>query len=100
MILYRQHGRNAVGYETRFFPKWKKRLHNYLAGNRHATAEELIDRAGPFLKASDRKLAELLVSSRSSLKSRFKLFLSGAVWRQKTVDDLIMRGLILLGKLG
>jgi glycosyltransferase involved in cell wall biosynthesis len=99
-VLYRQHGRNLVGYESGAVAKWKKRLRNHLARDGSDRTDELIELSGPFLGAQDLELARRLRSSRSCLPDRLRLAFSSDVWRQGPLEDLVMRGLILLGKCG
>jgi len=100
-IYYRQHGRNVVGADTRFFDVLKRRYVNHIVNRSMVCSQqinELLRVAGSYITSGDYKLAQDLVSAKSSISARIGLSLSRSLWRQGFVDDAIWRILILLGR--
>lgn len=104
-ILYRQHGSNALGGQTdNWMNKWKKRIHRFFHGQNHYI---ISNQAREFNLCFHRQLneksqIELLDFINSLDKSSFSRLLYTfrmPLYRQATMDQLILKLLIVLGKL-
>lgn len=101
-VLYRQHGGNVVGFDTNRLVQIGKHLARLRRQRRsfypvHAQAAELLKAIGPRL--SERNHADLagFTASKRSLGTRVRYAVSGPVTRQRTIDAVMVRCLILLG---
>ncbi|MDD1617520.1 MAG: hypothetical protein LUQ28_13805 [Methylococcaceae bacterium] len=101
LIKYRQHGGNVIGAATNFLGVLKRKFAR-LFNNRLWISEQAViflqlfaDRLPP----AQRELVELLIKSKSSVWCRIRLALSTAVWRQKGMDNFILRLVILMNRI-
>lgn len=101
-ISYRQHQQNVVG-SSRGIKLWWKRLIRFKYRERY----ELVEQAKTILECYNQKMSEknknainsfIVNAGSSSILRRFKYIISQkSVYRQKWIDDISMRCLILLG---
>lgn len=113
LILYRQHANNTVGtllsrkalleYRLKqlFSPRGEiyKQVEEFKKIFFDSAAEQ---RLKDFTQVSLRKnqvLLNELLNSKKSLKNRLRLMLESQIYRQKTLDNLILKLIILFGKL-
>ncbi|MDD1611496.1 MAG: hypothetical protein LUO95_13210 [Methylococcaceae bacterium] len=101
LIKYRQHGGNVIGAATNSLGVLKRKFAR-LFNNRLWISEQAViflqlfaDRLPP----AQRELVELLIKSKSSVWCRIRLALSTAVWRQKGMDNFILRLVILMNRI-
>jgi glycosyltransferase involved in cell wall biosynthesis len=102
MILYRQHGRNAVGQQADLFAAtlhqvlrlMKERSTYYRA---HAQATELYRLYGAGLPPLPRRLTERFVRSKESISKRIAYALSGEINRSRLTDAIAARALVVAG---
>jgi len=101
LIKYRQHGGNVIGAATNRLGVLKRKLAR-LFNARLWISEQAItfwelfsDRLPP----AERDLLALLIKAKASFWYRVRLALSPAVWRQKCVDNLILRLVILMNRI-
>jgi hypothetical protein len=102
MILYRQHEGNVVGGGASALATMWRQAKPFLrapgSGYRiHAQASELLRLFGGRMPATPRRLAERMVESKRSRRSRLGYALGSDPIRNRFVDAWIARGLLLLG---
>jgi hypothetical protein len=100
LVRYRQHGGNAVGQRhglTAWATRALKAAQRDAAQSRLADqAVELLERFGDRLGAEERRLAELLVATRTSVTARMR---AAATFRRQTaLDSLALRSVLLAGR--
>ena len=101
LIKYRQHSGNAIGVATNHIAILKQKLARLLSGRLWISEQAVVflelfaDRLPP----SQRLLVELLIKAKSSFGCRIRLALSNAIWRQKCVDNLILRLVVLMNRI-
>jgi len=102
-IKYRQHGNNAIGIAANKFEQLRRKLRRFFgSGEDHQWISE---QAASFLNMFRDRIPLLrgspldkFVGAKSSLRYRFQLAISKDVWRQKRLDDLTLRFLILINR--
>ncbi len=98
-IYYRQHGDNQLGSSRSAWQMIKNKW-DFLKKTRGQLGAMLEDFTQRF-RGNDAKdaLVDTLLKSRSNILSRFKLFFSRKIYRQKKLDGFVMRCLILINKM-
>lgn len=99
-IKYRQHGRNAIGAATSAISIWKRKLNRFLSGHRWISEQAAIflELFSDRLSSSQRKLVADICNAKASYACRIRLALSTDIWRNKKLDNLILRLLILMNR--
>jgi hypothetical protein len=102
-IKYRQHDTNAIGAATEFSDDLNRRMRRFLISE--GGAFRFSDQVRVFIENFRDRIPEeqlnilnLVMSGKSSLKDRIHLAVSGDIWRQRWVDDSILRALILMNR--
>ncbi len=101
LIKYRQHGGNAIGAATNPVGVLKRKLARLLNGRLWISEQAVVflqlfaDRLPP----AQYELVELLIKAKSSFWCRIRLALSTAVWRQKGMDNFILRLVVLMNRI-
>lgn len=100
-ILYRQHGNNAVGAASSIWGVWRRKFARLFNKRLWISEQALVmhDLFASDLAHEQLAVLELLLKAKSSCWSRLRLALSKEVWRQKTVDNVILRLVILLNRI-
>lgn len=104
-IKYRQHGRNTHGVisKRRDLIRYRFQQLNKPRGEIYKQIEEFKKCYSELLNKEqyipNMKMLEKVILSRTSLKNKLKLIADKNIFRQKMSDDLIYRGIILIGKL-
>lgn len=101
LIKYRQHGGNVIGAATNRIGVLKRKLAR-LFNARLWISEQAITFWELFaerMPPAERALLALMCKAKSSFWHRVRLALSPAVWRQKWLDNLILRLVILMNKI-
>ncbi len=96
-ILYRQHGKNAVGMQDCRGKRWISRIRR-IRQMKHSLSEQAClfkDTYADLLQADAR--LELLCGYRTDLWKKCSLIRSRAVYRQNALDDAVCRILFLFG---
>ncbi|MBQ6833815.1 MAG: glycosyltransferase family 2 protein [Lachnospiraceae bacterium] len=100
-IRYRQHGKNAHGAILN-----KRTLFRYRLEQLTKPRGEIYKQVESFeityrnkIKADQNKLIRDLINSKNNLLCRFLVATQKKYFRQKRSDDLVFRGIVLLGKL-
>ncbi|MNW34163.1 putative glycosyl transferase [compost metagenome] len=104
-ILYRQHGNNALGGQTdNWLNKWKKRFHRFFQGQNHyiiSNQAREFDRC--FHHLMDQKtqieLRRFLQVLDKPIWSRFMFTFHPLMYRQASMDQLILKILIISRKI-
>lgn len=100
LIKYRQHSGNAIGASSSYLGVVKRKLCRLFNGKLWISEQARVfyslfaDR----LSSDDRALVELLLKAKSSFWHRLILMFSKDIWRQKFLDNLILRVVILLNR--
>jgi len=101
-ILYRQHGMNVVGVETRLGRRWLLRLRRFLARSRRPLSEqaaEFLASYGAAVPDENARIArEFLAGTTGDWSRRLLYALQCGVWRQSALDSLLVRVFIVLGR--
>lgn len=102
-IKYRQHGSNAFGAARGFLDRLKRSLRRFAGSGqgRYWPSEQ----ASVFLSTFDdripttqRRVLNGFVEAKSTWWRRLPLALSNDIWRQKRIDNLVMRFLVLINR--
>jgi hypothetical protein len=101
LIKYRQHANNVIGIARNRFGVWRRKFSRLLSGRLWISEQALVlyELFSNELENDKRQLLELLLKSKVSLFNRIQLALSPKVWRQKAIDDIILRIVILLNRI-
>jgi glycosyltransferase involved in cell wall biosynthesis len=100
LIKYRQHSGNAIGASSSYLGVLKRKLCRLFNGKLWISEQARVfytlfaDR----LSSDDRALVELLLKAKSSFWHRLVLTFSKDIWRQKFLDNFILRMVILLNR--
>lgn len=103
-IKYRQHGGNAVGVPTGFADGVIRRVNRFF-GSRDGVfrfsdqARVFKDTFGEKIPDGLLRILDLVIFSKSSFRHRLRLAMSKDIWRQRLIDDLILRFLILINQI-
>jgi glycosyltransferase involved in cell wall biosynthesis len=98
-ILYRQHSDNVMGARTNYWNEFLTRLQNY-KGNRGKIRKQLAELQKVFNgEINNTESLKELINSHQNLVSRLNLIRSHEVFRQRKMDDIIFKILILIGQL-
>lgn len=102
-LKYRQHGNNAIGADTDIFAQLRRKWRRFFgAGEGYlwisSQASSLLEIFKDSIPQSNREILNMLVAGKRSIYCRLQLALSGEVWRQKWLDDLILRFLMLINR--
>jgi glycosyltransferase involved in cell wall biosynthesis len=101
LIKYRQHGGNVIGAATNRLGVLKRKLARLFNARLWISEQAMTfgDLFSDRLPMVERELLALLIKAKSSFWYRVRLALSPAVWRQKCVDNLILRLVILMNRI-
>lgn len=99
-IKYRQHGNNAFGEKKSRLEVWKYRLGQLTArrGYIYPQLEEL-KKWYPDMTEEKRQMVERVLGARRGLGKKIKLICDKKIYRNSREDDLVYRGIVMLGKL-
>jgi glycosyltransferase involved in cell wall biosynthesis len=100
-IKYRQHGGNVVGVATNYLGVLKRKFAR-LFNARLWISEQALALEHLFadcLPPAEAELLTLLIKAKSSFFARCRLAVSPKVWRQKSVDNFILRLVILMNRI-
>jgi glycosyltransferase involved in cell wall biosynthesis len=100
LIQYRQHTGNAIGAASSNIDVLKRKFARFWSGKLWISEQAAVFQwlfADQMPKAQ-RDVLELLVKGKSSLWCRLVLVMSNSVWRQKALDNLILRIVILINR--
>jgi glycosyltransferase involved in cell wall biosynthesis len=102
-IKYRLHGNNKIGAPTTFIEDATQRVKRFFKGEGGIFRSS--DQAGIFLQCFGKRMGEesykitaQMVNCKASLPERIALAGSGYLWRQRKMDDLILKGLIVINR--
>jgi glycosyltransferase involved in cell wall biosynthesis len=101
LIQYRQHGGNIIGATASYWAALKRKFGRLVSGRLWISEEAVVLHSlfGDTMPNEQRALLELLLKSKSSFWYRSHLALSNKVWRQKFIDNVILRFVILLNRI-
>lgn len=102
-IKYRQHGSNEVGGTPSLMESMKRRFKRFKNHGKHVflvseQASEFVRCHGATLPFNIKKTADRFLASKSTLGSRVRYTLNMDVWRNTTLDDFILRVMILIDR--
>lgn len=102
-IRYRQHNENTVGTSVSLGAEFLKRFSRFK--NRSGGVFRSTQQAGEFLKsfgeriqADKTELIKSFIRGKNSFFTRLGLTMSSKIWRQRRVDGLVLRILILINR--
>ena len=102
-IKYRQHSANEVGGTPLFFESMRRRFKRFVNHGKHVfrvseQAIEFVKCHGEVLPAPKKQTAQRFLASKSGFYSRLKYASNMDVWRNTTLDDVILRFMILIDR--
>lgn len=99
-IKYRQHGNNAYGTKTSKLDIWKYRLAQLKEkrGNLYPQLRE-VKRWYEDMDKEKTEMLESVLNTERGLKNRMKLICNREIYRNAKMDDMVYRGIVLIGKL-
>jgi glycosyltransferase involved in cell wall biosynthesis len=102
-IKYRLHRSNRIGAATTFIDDVNRRITRFFRSDGGVfrfsdQAKSFINTFGDRIPEEQRRILYLVISGKSSIKDRVRLAMSGYIWRQRKIDDVIMRILILISR--
>lgn len=100
-IKYRQHGRNAIGAATNPISVWKRKLTRFINARRWISeqAAMFLKLFSDHLSSPQRALVADVCNARYSYACRIRLALSADIWRNKWLDNIILRLVILANRI-
>lgn len=100
-IRYRQHGNNASGamLNRRALVKYRLSQLSKPRGEIYRQIKVFVDAFGGNIDSRNEAMVYKVLKSERSLSSRIALILDHRFFRQKKSDDLVFRGIVLIGKL-
>ncbi len=101
LIKYRQHDGNIIGAATNPIGVLKRKLNRLLNGRLWISEQAVVflELFTNRLPPAQYELLALLIKAKSSGWYRLRLALSTSVWRQKWMDNLILRLVILMNRI-
>lgn len=102
-IHYRQHSSNAIGASTSVLQTIHRRLKRFQLAKSGIfrfsnQAENFLNLYSNLIPENKRLLLQQFVDAKQSFKGRVILALSQEIWRQNTIDNFILRLLILINR--
>lgn len=99
-IKYRQHGNNVYGAKKSQLEVWKYRIRQ-LTKTRGELYEQLetVKEQCSDMSLEKKQLFDLVLKSKKGLWNKILLVLNKNIYRNKRMDDLVYRGIVLIGKL-
>jgi len=101
-ILYRQHSSNVIGVKVGTIAKWAARIQRFLKTSRLPLVTKQAERFrkiyGPSLTLEKKAILDRFIDSRKSFTGRLGYAFSGEVYRQTTIDNIILRLLIIMDR--
>jgi glycosyltransferase involved in cell wall biosynthesis len=102
-VKYRQHKSNAVGAATSFPDEINRRLNRFIKAEGGVfrfsdQVQSFLDKFGDMIPEEKIGILKLILSSKLSIKKRFRLAISRDIWRQKWFDNVILRALIVINR--
>lgn len=102
-ILYRNHDSNVFGISFEAMNTWKTKIHRFLKNGSLQPvmnqAEEFMSIYGSSLPDEKKKVLERFLESRKGFWYRLGYALSCEVYRQSSLDNLVLKALIALNRL-
>lgn len=100
-ILYRQHSSNVVGYKSGI-ARWVARVQRFLKSGHMwlvtKQAKEFKRIYGSSIPEEKKDILNRFIDGRKSLTDRLRYAFGGEVYRQSMIDNLILKLLIVLGR--
>jgi len=102
-IKYRLHRSNAIGAATTFTDDIRRRVIRFFRSDGGVfrfsdQVKSFINTFGDRIPEEKCGILSLIISGKSSMRDRFRLARSRSIWRQRKIDDAIMRILILMNR--
>jgi glycosyltransferase involved in cell wall biosynthesis len=100
-IHYRQHSGNIIGAATSKLDVLKRKLARLFNARLWISEQALIfsELFAERMPMAERELLDLLLKAKLSFWYRVKLAFSSSIWRQKTLDNILLRLIILLNRI-
>lgn len=101
LIQYRQHSGNSIGVASNFFGVLKRKFARLFSRKLWISEQATIFQSlfVDQLPPAERDVLELLIDAKSSFWNRLVLACSRNIWRQKIMDNLILRVVILINRI-
>jgi glycosyltransferase involved in cell wall biosynthesis len=100
-IKYRQHANNVIGMNRNWFIVWRRKFARILStklwiSEQASVLQKLFSNE---LNTNQKELVNLLIKAKSSFYYRVRFAFSKKVWRQKAIDNILLRIVIILNRL-
>ncbi len=101
LIKYRQHSGNAIGAASSFLGVLKRKFARLFNARLWISEQAFIFQAlfADCLPPAQRKILSAVCQAKFSFWHRVRLVFSGGVWRQKCLDNFILRIVILINRI-
>lgn len=102
-LKYRQHDNNAIGLAGNVYIQFIRRCHRFFGGcgghlRMSTQASCMLSIFKERIPVTNRQVLENFIAGKSSWWCRLQLALSSDIWRQKWLDNFLLRLLILLNR--
>ena len=99
-IKYRQHDNNVYGAKKSQLDVWKYRI-GQLTKSRGELYEqlEIVKKECHNISLEKKRLLDVVLNSKKGILNKVRLILNKKVYRSKKMDNLVYRGIVLIGKL-
>ena len=102
-ILYRQHCSNTFGVETNFIRKWNGRIKRFIKRGKKLSISQQVNEFqkiyGMILPEDKEKILNKFINSQKTLISRIFYAFTGEICSQSSIDELILRILIIFNRI-
>lgn len=101
-IKYRQHENNTIGVAMDMFDELKRKIHRFMHNGTgllwfHACVFSRV--FNKRIPVSQLRILNKFIAAKSSTWNRLQLILSKDIWRQKWLDNLLLRLMILINRI-
>ena len=100
-VKYRQHGGNAIGAPTTSYTELGRRVNRFIYSDSGVfrfseQAKEFLAAFGDRIPDDQRQILNLAISGKSIFNDRIRLAKTRKIWRQRKIDDWMIRILIIM----
>jgi hypothetical protein len=100
-VKYRQHGGNAIGAPTTSYTELSRRVNRFIYSDGGVfrfsdQVKEFLAAFGDRIPDDQRQVLNLAISGKSIFNDRIRLAKTRKIWRQRRIDDWIIRILIIM----
>ena len=94
-MYYRQHGSNTMGSRTNYIEEFRERVKRFSANKGKLYRQLAAFNKRYKIDGENKKIVNMVLGYRKSLKTRFRCILSRKIYRQRKLDNFIFKVLFL-----